>query len=183
MYKIVKNEHELKLFHNIKELCWRGEGYEMEYAKPNSDQYIFYGEDGEAGGTFEFTPYCYSSKYIRDLFDDVIEDQMSVVEVDSFAVIPKYRGKLGREIVCQMIAYAEEHSYTHGVGIADSEIFRSFNETYHIYSKQVKDDRFYKGDIVIPTVFDFKTVYENKSLPKYRWYKQPLEMKAGVSYA
>lgn len=180
MYKIVDSTVDLQRWHDIKSVAWSGEGYEMEYAKPLSVQMLFYGEDGQAGGTFEFTPYQYSSEYIKDLFDDVVKDASKVVEVDSFAVLPKYRGKLGREIVCMMIAYAEMKGYTGGVGISDPSVFRSFNETYHIPSIQVKEERFYKGDVVIPTYFDFKTVYENKHLPQYAWYKNPIEMKEGA---
>lgn len=180
MFKIVKTDFEMQEFHRIKEECWVGEGYEMEYAKPFSDQILFYGHDGRAGGTFECTPFEKSGNYIRNLFQHVVKDGVKAVEVDSFAVLPKYRGKLGREIVSFMIFYAEWKGYTHGVGIADPSVFRSFNETYHIPSIQIAEERMYKGDIVIPTLFDFRTVYLNKHEEQYAWFVNPIEMKEGV---
>lgn len=180
IYKLVNSSDSLALFHQIKEISWNQMGFEMEYAKDNSDQFLIFAEDGEAGGTFEFTPYDFTNEFIKDLFHDVVTEDMVTVETDSFAVLPKYRGKLGREIVCLMIDYAEKHGYTHAIGIADPKVFESFNNTYKIESRQVKEKIFFKGAYAIPTVFNLKEVYENKHEERYAWYTKPHEKKEGV---
>lgn len=171
MYKHVDSTENLALFHQIKETVWSSMGFEMEYAKEGSDLYLLLAEDGEAGGTLEFTPYSKSNAFIHSLFDDVIQSDMKVMEVDSLAVLPRYRGQLGRKGICLMIDYAEQHGYTHAVGIADPTFFRSMNEKYKIRATQVKDNIFYKGAEAIPTLFHLKEVYANKENPPYSWYK------------
>lgn len=171
MYKQVDSAKSLELFHQIKETVWSSMGFEMEYAKDGSDLYLLIAEDGQAGGTFEFTPYAKSNAFIHSLFDDVVTDEMKVMEVDSLAVLPAYRGKLGREGICLMIDYAEKHGYTHAIGIADPSFFRSVNERYRIRATQVKENIFYKGAEAIPTLFHLKEVYADKENEKYSWYQ------------
>lgn len=170
MYKHVDSPKSLALFHQIKEEVWRSMHFEMEYAKEGSDLYLLLADDGEAGGTFEFTPYAKSNSFIHSLFDDVITEDMKVMEVDSLAVLPRYRGQLGRKAICLMIDYAEQHGYTHAVGIADPRFFRSMNEKYHIRATQIKEKIFYKGADAIPTLFHLKEVYSQKEHSSYAWY-------------
>src|SRR5262245_22530134 len=59
--------------------------------------FLLLAEDGEAGGTFEFTPYSKSNALIRSLFGDVVQSRMKTMEVDSLAVPSRYRGQLGRK--------------------------------------------------------------------------------------
>ncbi|MED4751996.1 GNAT family N-acetyltransferase [Brevibacillus choshinensis] len=170
MYKQVDSSETLALFHKIKEVVWSSMGFEMEYAKEGSDLYLLLAEDGEAGGTFEFTPYPKSNAFIHSLFEEVITDDMKVMEVDSLAVLPVYRGQLGRKGICLMIDYAEKHGYTHAVGIADPTFFRSMNEKYSILATQINEKIFYKGADAIPTLFHLNEVYSDKDNPKYSWY-------------
>lgn len=181
MYKLVQSEAELHEFHRIKKICWDEKGFDMEYAKPNSDQYLFY-INGEPGGTFEFTPYEYVSNHIKEIFKDAITSDMRVLETDSFAVLPQFRGRLGREIICMMVAYAGWHGFTHSIGLADPGVFRSFNETYHIVAERVGEDLFYKGAIAIPTVFHLGQAYSNLSAPQYSWYSTPTEYKGELAH-
>lgn len=174
MYKLVKTKEDLDLFHSIKKIVWESKNFEMEWAKSNSAQFLFY-MDGEAGGTFEFTPYMYSSDYIKEIFDPHLLPSMRVVETDSFAVLPKFRGKLGREIVSFMIAYAQFMGFTHGIGLADEKIVRSFPNTYGIPTVSVRDKFFYKGEYVTPVIFDFLSVYTNLHADKYAWFIEPIE--------
>lgn len=177
MYKQVTTQQELDVFHQIKKVSWDGKGFDMEYGRDGSDLYVIYAEDGLPGGTFEFTPYpAFTRDFMKELFGDVIKQDMMVVELDSFSVLPQYRGKLGREIVCLIIDYAKKHGYTHAIGIADPSVFRSFNQTYHIPSVQIKDTIWYKGDYVIPTLFHLKEVYDNLNDGKYTWFTTPLEL-------
>lgn len=181
MYKRITSQEELDLFHQIKKVSWDEKGFEMEYGREESDLYLIYAEDGLAGGTFEFTPYAdFTRLFIKDLFDDVITEDMVVMEVDSFAVLPKYRGKLGREIICLMIDYAEKNGYTHAIGIADPIVFKSFNESYQIRTEQVKDKIWYKGEYVIPSIFYLEEVYRNIEDDKFSWFTKPIEEKEGI---
>lgn len=181
MYKRVESQNELDLFHKIKRVSWDQKGFEMEYGREGSDLYLIYTEDGEPGGTFEFTPYSqFTRPFMRELFKDYINEDMLAVEIDSFSVLPQYRGKLGREILCLLIHYAEEKGYTHAIGIADPSVFRSFQKSYGIRSVQVSEKMWYKGDYVIPTLFNLKEVYENIQDEKYSWFTRPIEKKEGV---
>lgn len=182
MYKKVSSAEDLREFHRIKQISWEEKGFEMEYAKPNSDQYLFYADD-KPGGTFEFTPYEYVSNYIKEVFDDVLSPSMRVIETDSFAVLPEYRGRLGREIICMMVAYAGWNGYTHSIGLADPKVFQSFNNTYHIFAERVGEDIFYKGAYAIPTVFHLGHAFSNISSSRYSWYRTPEELKGELSYA
>jgi hypothetical protein len=170
MYKHVDSTETLALFHQIKETVWSSMGFEMEYAKQGSDLYLLLAEDGEAGGTFEFTPYSKSNSFIHSLFDEILTNDMRAMEVDSLAVLPRYRGQLGRKGICLMIDYAEKHGYTHAVGIADPSFFRSMNQKYKIQATQIKENILYKGAEAIPTLFHLKEVYTDKENPQYSWY-------------
>ncbi|TGV30495.1 N-acetyltransferase [Mesorhizobium sp. M00.F.Ca.ET.186.01.1.1] len=171
MYKLVDSVESLASFHQIKESVWTSMGFEMEYVKNGSDAYLLLSEDDEAGGTFEFTPHEKSSAFLRDLFQDVLSADMKVVEVDSFAVLPKYRGKLGRWGVALMIDYAEKHGYTHAVGLADPAFFQLINTKYNVKATQVKDMVYYKGANAIPTIFHLQEAYTSKDRPAFSWYQ------------
>lgn len=181
MYKKVESQIDQNVFHQIKEVSWDGKGFEMEYIRDGSDAYLIYDEDGLPGGTFEFTSYSetLTRDFMKGLFNDSIKKDMKAVEIDSFSVLPAYRGKLGREIICLLIHYAQEHGYTHAIGIADPSVFRSFKETYHIPSHQVADAMWYKGDYVIPTLFDLKAVYDHLKDEKYAWFNRPVALEEG----
>ncbi|GAK42164.1 hypothetical protein TCA2_4656 [Paenibacillus sp. TCA20] len=176
MYRKVGTQQELDIFYHIKKTSWDEKGFEMEYAEPHSEQFLFY-IDEEPGGTFQFTPYAYSRPFIRNKFDDIVLDGMNLVEVDSFAVLPSYRGKLGREIVSFLIHYAKEHQYTHAVGMADPYVFELFNQTYRIRTTQVQEAEWFKGALAIPALFHLQEVYEQA---EHDWYSPPEEWKAGV---
>ncbi|OMC69111.1 GNAT family N-acetyltransferase [Paenibacillus sp. FSL H7-0326] len=179
MYSKVSTQQELEIFYDIKRTSWNEKGFEMEYVEANSEPYIFY-IDGNPGGTFQFTPYNYSRPFMRNMFDEFIKEGMKIVEVDSFAVLPDYRGRLGREIVSFMIDYANTNQYTHAVGMADPSIFRSFNNTYHIRTTQVKEKVWFKGAEAIPALFHLKEAYERLQENQYDWYIPPEKWKAGV---
>ncbi|PLS19224.1 N-acetyltransferase [Bacillus sp. M6-12] len=180
VFKKVFTQEEKDIFHQVKKDVWEGTGYDMEYGREGSDLYIAY-VNGIPGGTFEFTPYSqFTRPFMRELFDDVVQKDMTVVELDSFAVLPEYRGLLGREIVRFMIFYAQTYGYTHGIGISAPSVFKSFNNTYHIRGEQVKESMWYKGDDVIPTLFYLKEVYDNLEDEKYAWYETPIEAKEEV---
>jgi GNAT superfamily N-acetyltransferase len=177
VFKKVTSQEEKDMFHYVKGLVWEGTGYGMEYGREGSDLYIAY-VNGIPGGTFEFTPYPqFTRTFMKKLFVDTVNEHMSVVELDSFAVLPEFRGKLGREIVRFMIYYAQTNGYTHGIGISAPSVFESFNHTYHIRSEQVKEKMWYKGDDVIPTLFHLKEVYDHLDDEKYAWYVKPIELK------
>jgi len=170
MYKQVDSAESLALFHQIKKTVWDSMGFEMEYAKEGSDLYLLRADDGEFGGTYEFTPHSKSNPFIRSLFQDVLKKEINAMELDSLAVLPKYRGQLGHRGISLMIDYAEKHGFTHAVGIADPTFFQKINNRYHIKATQVKDTIFYKGADAIPTLFHLEEVYLNKENPNYSWY-------------
>lgn len=179
VFKKVASQDDKDVFHHIKRLVWEGASYDMEYGREGSDLFIAY-IDGVPGGTFEFTRYPqFTRSFMKKLFVDAVNEDMSVVELDSFAILPKYRGVLGREIVRLMIHYAQTNGYTHGIGISAPNVFKSFNSTYHIRSEQVGETIWYKGDDVIPTLFYLKEVYDNLEDEKYDWFKAPVELKKG----
>ncbi|MFJ8256569.1 GNAT family N-acetyltransferase [Peribacillus asahii] len=181
MYKLVKSQKERDLFHQIKKSVWDEKGFDMEYGKEGSDLYLIYAEDGVPGGTFEFTPYSrFTAPIMKELFNDVIQKDMRVMEIDSFAVLPQYRGKLGRQIMCLVIDYAQKNGYTHAIGISDPAVFRSFNNTYQIRTIQVKEKIWYKGAEVIPALLHLKEVYDNIEDEKFSWFTRPNEMRKGV---
>ncbi|WP_432776263.1 GNAT family N-acetyltransferase [Brevibacillus gelatini] len=171
MYKLVDTAESLALFHEIKESVWTSMGFEMEYAKDGSDVYLLMSDGDEPGGTFEFTPHEKSSDYLKNLFQDVLTSEMKVVEVDSFAVLPKFRGKLGRWGIALMMDYAEKHGYTHAVGLSDPAFFQLINNKYNVRATQVKEIVFYKGANAIPTVFHLQEAYLNKHKPEFAWYQ------------
>jgi len=177
MYKKVESKKELDIFHETKKVSWDSKQFEMEYAREGSDLYNFY-MNGIPGGTFEFTPYGEQTReFIKELFVDSLSNDMKVMEVDSFSVLPEYRGRLGHEIVSFMIFYAMEKGYTHAIGIADPSVFKSFNQGYKIKTEQIGEAFWYKGDTVIPVLISVKEVYENLQRPEYAWFQTPIEWK------
>lgn len=182
MYKTVRTQEELDMYHQIKKSAWDEKGFEMEYVRKGTDAILFYGQDGLPGGTFEATPYSeFTRDSIKELFDSFLEEGMKTVEIDGFAVLPQYRGKLGREIVCFIIHYAQMNGFTHAVAISDPSVLRSFNNTYHIPSYLTLEKMWYKGDYVIPVIFDLKEVYDNLEDEKYAWFTRPVEMEEEVA--
>lgn len=156
-------------------------GFEIEAAKEGSDLFLMIADDGMPGGTYEFTPYGIdSTPLIKNLFEDMISDDMRLMELDSLAVLPTYRGKLGKHVISAIIDYAEKHKVTHLVGLTDPKVSRSLSLTYQIPSMQVADEIFYKGAYTIPTLFNLKDVYENKHLQKYKWLSPVMEVKEGA---
>jgi hypothetical protein len=181
VYKKVNSKEELDLFHQIKQISWDEKGFDMEYAKSGSDLFLIYEKNGLPGGTVEFTPYShFISPFMRDLFDDVIDENMVAFEIDSFSVLPQYRGKLGTEIMCLMVHYAEKHAFTHAFCIADPSVFASFQKRYQFDVRQVKTERWYKGGEVIPALLNLQQVYQNKQSEKFSWLTMPLEKKEGA---
>ncbi|GAA4703094.1 GNAT family N-acetyltransferase [Brevibacillus fulvus] len=180
MYKRVDSKELLDTFHRIKEEVWNEMGFEMEYAKKGSDLFLLLGEDGQPGGTIEFTPISQSTDFIKNVFLDVLEEGLHYFEGDSLAVLPKYRGKLGRMAVCLMVDYAEKHGFTHMIGIADPAFYQQLINKYKLHVKQVKEAFFYKGADVIPVVIDIKEVFENKHHPRFSWYIPQVEQKEGT---
>lgn len=180
IFKKVTTQEERDIFHQIKRVVWEGTGYEMEYGQKGADLYVVY-VNGIPGGTIEFIPYPeFTRPFMRELFDDTINGQMKAVEFDSFAVLPEFRGKLGREIIRFLIYYAQKNGYTHGLALSAPYVFKSLDKSYYIRSEQVKDKMWYKGDDVIPTLMHLKEVYSNLEDEKYSWYKTPVELKEEV---
>lgn len=181
VYKKVRTSEEFETFTQIKNKAWTEMGFEIEAAKEESDLFLMIADDGMPGGTYEFTPYGIdTTPLIKRLFKDVITDDMKVMELDSLAVLPTYRGKLGKHVFSAIIDYAEKHKVTHLVGLTDPKVFRSLTITYHIPSLQVADKIFYKGAYTIPTLFNLKDVYDNKHLQKFEWLTPVMEVKEGA---
>ncbi|MGE7602305.1 GNAT family N-acetyltransferase [Peribacillus sp. NPDC097675] len=181
VYKKVRTSEEFETFHQIKNTAWDEMGFEIEAAKEGSDLFLMIADDGLPGGTYEFIPYGMdTAPLIKKLFEDVITDDMKVMELDSLAVLPPYRGRLGKHVFCAIIDYAEKHNVTHLVALTDPKVFRSLSHSYHIPTLQVAGEIFYKGAYTIPTVFNLKEVYDNKHLQKYEWLSPVMEAKEGV---
>ncbi|PHA02313.1 N-acetyltransferase [Bacillus pseudomycoides] len=177
MYKYVNSIKDLQTFHQIKKVVWDEKGFEMEYAKEGSDLFLLMDEEGEAGGTIEFTPYSKTRDFMRDVFDNSLGDKMHVMEWDSGAVLPKFRGKLGRNMVCLMVDYAERYGYTHVIGIYDPRFFNSVKNKYKFEIEQIDKEFYYKGDYVIPAILNVAEMYNNKKDERFSWYVSPVKDK------
>ncbi|MDX8365296.1 GNAT family N-acetyltransferase [Cytobacillus sp. IB215665] len=178
MYKVVNCTSQLELFNNIKQCCWQEKGFEME-RNQHSDKFLLIANNGEVGGTVEFTPSTYMSNFTRDIFKDVITEDMKVLEIDGYAVLPKYRGVLGMSGIRLAVQYAEKYKYTHAVALCDPKVFHYIHKVYKCDIKQVSDMFFYKGADVIPAIMDAIVVYENKHT--FKWWKEMTEIKDVVS--
>ncbi|MGD8191309.1 GNAT family N-acetyltransferase [Brevibacillus ginsengisoli] len=180
MYKRVISEEDYQKFHQIKKAVWEENGFEMESAKAGSTCFLMIAEEGEAVGTVEFTPFAKVSDSMKNLFQDVLEEDMVAMELDSFAVLPNYRKKLGGEIVCLMVDFAEKHGFTHAIAIFQPAYLNSLQNRYGLEGKQVKEQFYYKGDNVAPGILNLKEMYTNKQDGRFSWYSEPVEQKEEV---
>ncbi|MFS1516343.1 GNAT family N-acetyltransferase [Bacillus sp. SCS-151] len=178
MYKVVSSTSQLDLFNNIKQSCWQEKGFEMEHNQ-HSDKFLLIADNGEAGGTVEFSPSAYMSEFTSKIFKDVIKEDMKVFEIDGYAVLPHYRGVLGMNGIRLAVQYAERYKYTHAIALCDPKVYQYIDKVYKCDIKQVSDKFFYKGADVIPAIMDAVVVYENKNT--FNWWKEMAEIKDVVS--
>ncbi|WP_128895445.1 hypothetical protein [Longirhabdus pacifica] len=178
MYKLVNNEEMSQQFYQIKDACWKEQGFEIEHNE-RSEKYLMLVDSDTAGGTCEITPYEKMRDESKQLFKKAIDTYPAIFEVDGFAILPEYRGKLTPVIMEVAMDYGERHQMTHCVSLTSEEVFYLLKNKLNLIVEMTSEPFMYKGGKVIPTLIDVAHVYQNKQSERYRdkWIPEPVKAK------
>ncbi|GLX69483.1 GNAT family N-acetyltransferase [Paenibacillus glycanilyticus] len=175
MFKSVKSEWELTAFNRIWVSVWEEKGYELEYASRIVERYLAVADDGQFVGTSEIKPYFPGSSSSEidtvapfHLHPKVIEDPTRVAEIDKIAVLQSHRGQQSiSDLLSSAVYCAEQYNYRYFISLLEPVFYRALRITFHVPMEKVGARTFYKGDDVIPVLFDMEAIYRNKQ--QYRW--------------
>ncbi|GBG09827.1 hypothetical protein PAT3040_04497 [Paenibacillus agaridevorans] len=190
MIKRVENELELAMFNGIWTTVWREKGYELEFAEHVLDRFVVMNEEGYCVGTSEIKPYDRDSSPLNEIapFRDhpkVIASEGRVAEIDKIAILGSYRGKgnMLPWILSSAVYSAEQHDMDYFVSLLEPVFLRALKISFKVPVERLGERLFYKGDYVVPVLFDMSAMYLNKQ--RYEWLSNPeainttIEVKAG----
>ncbi|MCC3377351.1 hypothetical protein [Cohnella sp. REN36] len=172
MFKQVDNEMELALFNFIWMTAWREKGFEFEFSTRVLGRYVVITPQGEYVGSAEFKPYAPGGGPLEEIapfafHPNVAADPSRVAEIDKIALLKEWRGDYTSELLSSAVHFAQEYGYHYFVSLLEPVFYRALRITYRVPMEKVGPAKFYKGDQVVPVVFDMKRMYENPS--QYEW--------------
>lgn len=178
MFKTVENELELAMFNGIWTTVWMEKGYELEFSDTVLDRYIVMTDEGHCIGTSEIKPYDVQNSEINKtapfhLHPKVISDGSSVAEIDKIALLGAYRSKGSylSALLSSAVHCAEKRNIRYFVSLLEPVFLRALKITFKIPLERIGDRLFYKGDFVVPVIFDMEAMYRNKQ--HYEWLIDP----------
>lgn len=183
MFKSVKSEWELAVFNSIWVSVWEEKGYELEYTNQVVERYLAISEDGQFVGTSEIKPYLPGYNEIDSVapfshHPKIIDDPTRVAEIDKIAILQQYRGQQPiSDLLSSAVYCAEKYNFRYFISLLEPVFYRALRITFHVPVEKIADRRFYKGDDVIPVLFDMEQVYQNKW--KYEWLVYPVSQNIG----
>ncbi len=166
MIKRVETEQELAYFHYIWMTAWREKGYAFEFSEDVLDRYLVIGPDGSFVGTSEYRGYdpdtsAFASVLGRQETLDLNLDPTIVAEIDKFAILPEYRGKIVSELLWSGVLVARERGIRYFVSLLDPIFHRALRIAYRAPITIVGAKTFYKGDYVLPVVINISEMAAN----------------------
>lgn len=172
MYKRVENEIERAMFNFIWMTAWREKGYEFEFTEKALEQFLILSEDDQYAGTVEFRPYkpqLSALDQIAPFYDHPLikDDYDKVAEIDKVALLPEYRGKCIAELLSSTVHFAEDNHFHYYISLLEPVFCRALIISFHVPLYKLGKKIFYKGDYVIPVIFDMKAIYEHQE--KFDW--------------
>jgi len=178
MFKSIENEWGLTMFDSIWTAVWQEKGYELEFSEQVLGRYVAISSSGEYVGTAEIKPYEPGISTIDSVapfaqHPKIAADPSRVAEIDKIAVMREYRGSPLSDLLSAVVYCAEKHQIKYLVSLMEPLLFRALRVTFHLKLEKIGEKAFYKGDYVIPVLFDMELIYNNKS--KYQWLVLPEE--------
>lgn len=176
MFKLVENELETELFNAIWTTVWTEKGYELEHSVNSLARYLIITNDGRSIGTAEINPFNINSSPIvnlADLHPQVIEAGKAglMCEIDKIALLPNYRGKYITDLLSSLIHFVSNNQYRYFVSLLEPVFSRALRISYHVPMEQIGPKVYYKGDDVIPILFDSEQINDHKA--QFEWLKLP----------
>lgn len=178
MFKRVESELELAMFNGIWTTVWQEKGYELEFSGQVLDRFVVVNENGYCVGTSEIKPYDRETSPINEIapfrhHPKVIASEGRVAEIDKIAILGSYRskGNLLSSVLSSAVYGAEQRDMDYFVSLLEPVFLRALKITFKVPVERLGDKLFYKGDYVIPVLFDMKEMYRNKQ--QYDWLSYP----------
>ena len=166
MLKRVTTEQDLAYYNFIWMTAWREKGYDFEFSPAVLERWLVLTPDGEPVGTAEFKPFLPGVNAFETVADvgrmpELVQDRRQVAEIDKYAVLPEHRGKYVDDLVAAAVLVAREHGIRYFVTLLEPMFCRAIRILYHFPMIELGPRTFYKGDDVIPIVFDARDVAAN----------------------
>ncbi|WP_138755330.1 hypothetical protein [Paenibacillus sinopodophylli] len=176
MFKRVENELEMAMFNGIWTTVWMEKGFELEFSNHTLERFIVVTEEGHYVGTSEIKPYCLHSSVINEVWpfqtnQKVIEAGNAVAEIDKMALLSPYRGRYLSDLLSSAVYIAEKLQLKYFVSLLEPIFMRALRISYRVPLEKVGEKIFYKGDDVVPVLFDMEQMYRNKE--RYDWLVYP----------
>ncbi|MFD2328723.1 GNAT family N-acetyltransferase [Cohnella sp. GCM10020058] len=174
MIKKVQNEMVTALFNFVWMTVWREKGFEFEFSDRHLGRYLAVTPQGEAVGTAEIKPYRPGESALDSVapferHERVAADPAKVAEIDKIALLKAHRGAYLSELLTVAVGFARANGYHYYLSLLEPVFYRALRITYRIPMEKAGDAAFYKGDTVIPVVFDMKAMYERPE--NYDWLR------------
>ncbi|OMF23444.1 hypothetical protein BK133_24450 [Paenibacillus sp. FSL H8-0548] len=178
MFKRVENELELAMFNGIWTTVWMEKGFELEFSEHTLDRFIVVTTEGYCVGTSEIKPYSLTTSAINaagpfQTNRKIIEAGHAVAEIDKIALLKTYRGRFISELLSSAVYSAEKLKMKYFVSLLEPVFMRALRISYQVPLEKIGEKVFYKGDDVVPVLFDMEQMYLNKQL--YEWLVYPEE--------
>lgn len=143
-----------------------------EFSDQVIDRYLIITGDGQYAGSVEFKPYepqVSGIDQVAPFYSHplIAENAASVAEVDKVALLPEYRGKLIAELLSSIVDFARKMQIKYLVSLLEPVFYRALRITFHVPMYKVAERTFYKGDDVIPVIFDMQKMYNHPE--QYSW--------------
>ncbi|MHA6482957.1 GNAT family N-acetyltransferase [Paenibacillus sp. strain BS8-2] len=178
MFKRVENELELAMFNGIWTTVWREKGYELEFAEQVLDRFVVLTDEGQCVGTSEIKYYDRENSLINEIapfgeHPKVVASEGFIAEIDKIAILGTYRrkGNLLADILSSAVYAAEKRNMDYFVSLMEPVFLRALSISFKVPLEKLGGEIFYKGDYVIPVIFDMKEMYQNKT--RYSWLSYP----------
>ncbi|WP_141502010.1 hypothetical protein [Paenibacillus luteus] len=177
MFKRVENELELAMFNGIWTTVWMEKGFELEFSDHALERFVVVTPEGHYVGTSEIKAYSESSSINAagpfQTYSKIVEAAGAVAEIDKIALLKPYRGKYISDVLSSAVYIAEKLKLKYFVSLLEPVFLRALRITYRVPLEKVGERVFYKGDDVVPVLFDMEHMYRNKS--RYDWLVYPKE--------
>lgn len=172
MFKRVETDWELTMFNHIWITVWKEKNYELEFNEQVIDRYVAISPEGSYVGTSEITPYVPATSSLEAIapmrsHPKIAADPSKVGVIDKLAIMKEHRGQPLSDLLSAIVHCAEVHQLQYFVSLLEPVLFRALRISFHLPIEKLGAKAFYKGDYVIPVLFDMSQVYANKE--KYHW--------------
>jgi hypothetical protein len=177
MYRHVDNAHDLVQFNHVWETVWREKGYDLEYSSNVLARYVVTSPEGQIVGTSEIKPYVLGQSAIDEIapfaeHPSIVANQDSIGEIDKFALLKPFRGlHYSGELVSTAVHCCKTFNLKYCVTLLEPVFCRALRVSFRVPMEQIAEKTFYKGDYVIPIVFDLEKIYRNSY--RYDWLTLP----------